>query len=115
MRDTAEQIIATGNPVILDCGLTNRQERQIFYDWRKRVQPEHTCIILQISFQCLLCTGAVITGILLGKYNDLFYGFLICITSDAHGGDRNHSRRKIVHNSLCTLLFSFAMFKSILF
>ena len=33
MRDTAEQIIAAGNPVIFDCGLTNRQERQIFYGW----------------------------------------------------------------------------------
>jgi len=33
MRDTAEQVIATGHAVIFDCGLTNRQERQIFYDW----------------------------------------------------------------------------------
>ena len=33
MRDTATQVIATGNPAIFDCGLTNQQERQIFYDW----------------------------------------------------------------------------------
>ena len=33
MRDTAEQVIATGNPAIFDCGLTNQPERRIFYDW----------------------------------------------------------------------------------
>ncbi len=33
MRDTAEQLIATGRPAIFDCGLTNQTERQIFYDW----------------------------------------------------------------------------------
>lgn len=33
MRDTAEQVIAAGCPAIFDCGLTNRQERTIFYDW----------------------------------------------------------------------------------
>lgn len=33
MRDTADQIIATGKPVVFDCGFTNFEERQIFYDW----------------------------------------------------------------------------------
>jgi len=33
MRDTAEQIIDAGGRAIFDCGLTNRAERQIFYDW----------------------------------------------------------------------------------
>ncbi len=33
MRDTAEQVIATGAPAIFDCGLPDRRERQIFYDW----------------------------------------------------------------------------------
>ena len=33
MRDTAEQLIASHIPAIFDCGLTNRQERRIFYDW----------------------------------------------------------------------------------
>jgi predicted kinase len=33
MRDTAEQVINVGVPVVLDCGFTNRKERQIFYDW----------------------------------------------------------------------------------
>lgn len=33
MRDTADQIIDTGKPVVFDCGFTNLEERQIFYDW----------------------------------------------------------------------------------
>lgn len=33
MRDTAQQVIDAGRPAIFDCGLTNRHERQIFYDW----------------------------------------------------------------------------------
>lgn len=33
MRDTAEQIVGTGVPVVLDCGFTNSHERGIFYDW----------------------------------------------------------------------------------
>ena len=33
MRDTADQIIAAGKPVVFDCGFTNSEERQIFYDW----------------------------------------------------------------------------------
>ena len=33
MRDTAEQIIESGTPVILDCGFTNFEEREIFYNW----------------------------------------------------------------------------------
>ena len=33
MRDTADQIIDAGLPVIFDCGFTNLEERQIFYDW----------------------------------------------------------------------------------
>lgn len=33
MRDTADQIIAAGQPVVFDCGFTNQEERQIFYDW----------------------------------------------------------------------------------
>ena len=33
MRQTSEQILAAGVPVILDCGFTNSQERTIFYDW----------------------------------------------------------------------------------
>jgi predicted kinase len=33
MRDTAQQVIDAGRPVIFDCGLTNRHERQTFYDW----------------------------------------------------------------------------------
>lgn len=33
MRETAQQVIQTGAPVIFDCGFTNLKERQIFYDW----------------------------------------------------------------------------------
>jgi len=33
MRDTAEHVLHTGTPVVLDCGFTNQHERQIFYDW----------------------------------------------------------------------------------
>lgn len=33
MRDTADQIIASGKPVVFDCGFTNIEERQIFYAW----------------------------------------------------------------------------------
>lgn len=33
MRDTADNIIETGRPIIFDCGFTNQEERQIFYDW----------------------------------------------------------------------------------
>ncbi len=33
MRDTAEQVLDTGVPVIFDCGFTDRAERTIFYDW----------------------------------------------------------------------------------
>jgi predicted kinase len=33
MRDTAEQVLQAGVPVIFDCGFTDRKERQIFYDW----------------------------------------------------------------------------------
>jgi predicted kinase len=33
MRATAEHVLAGGLPVIFDCGLTNKHERQIFYDW----------------------------------------------------------------------------------
>ena len=33
MRDTAKHIIETGKPVVFDCGFTNFEERQIFYDW----------------------------------------------------------------------------------
>ena len=33
MRATAEQVLEAGVPVIFDCGLTDRKEREIFYDW----------------------------------------------------------------------------------
>ncbi len=33
MRDTSEQVIGSGGTVIFDCGFTNLEERQIFYDW----------------------------------------------------------------------------------
>ncbi|MDG2339757.1 MAG: ATP-binding protein [Paracoccaceae bacterium] len=33
MRDTANQVIENGKPVVLDCGFTNLEEREIFYDW----------------------------------------------------------------------------------
>ena len=33
IRDTAEQVLQAGVPVIFDCGFTNAQERRIFYDW----------------------------------------------------------------------------------
>jgi len=33
MRDTAEQVLEAGCPVVFDCGFTDRKERQIFYDW----------------------------------------------------------------------------------
>ena len=33
IRATADQVLETGTPVILDCGFTNLRERQIFYDW----------------------------------------------------------------------------------
>lgn len=33
MRDTAEQLIGANGVAIFDCGLTNKHERQIFYDW----------------------------------------------------------------------------------
>jgi predicted kinase len=33
MRDTAEQVLASGRSVVFDCGFTNLHERQIFYDW----------------------------------------------------------------------------------
>ena len=32
MRDTAEQIVNAGVPVVFDCGFTNRKERNVFYD-----------------------------------------------------------------------------------
>jgi len=33
MRDTAQQIVNAGVPVVFDCGFTNRIEREVFYDW----------------------------------------------------------------------------------
>ena len=33
MRDTAEQVLRAGQPVVLDCGFTNFVERAKFYDW----------------------------------------------------------------------------------
>ena len=33
MRNMADQIAPKGTPIILDCGFTNRQEREIFYNW----------------------------------------------------------------------------------
>ena len=33
MRDTAEQVLDTGTPVVFDCGFTDRKEQKIFYDW----------------------------------------------------------------------------------
>lgn len=33
MREVAEQVVSAGVPVVLDCGFTNRKEREIFYDW----------------------------------------------------------------------------------
>ena len=33
MRDTAEQVLEAGCPVVFDCGFTDRKERHIFYDW----------------------------------------------------------------------------------
>jgi predicted kinase len=37
MRDTAEQVLRAGVPAILDCGFTDRKERQIFYDWASAI------------------------------------------------------------------------------
>ncbi len=33
MRDTADQVLEAGAPVVFDCGFTNSHERGIFYDW----------------------------------------------------------------------------------
>lgn len=33
MRDTAEQVLDAGCPVVFDCGYTDRKERATFYDW----------------------------------------------------------------------------------
>ncbi|MDJ0629266.1 MAG: ATP-binding protein [Rhodobacter sp.] len=33
MRDTAEQVLEAGRPVVFDCGFTDRTERTVFYDW----------------------------------------------------------------------------------
>jgi len=33
MRDTAEQVLDAGCPVVFDCGFTDCKERTIFYDW----------------------------------------------------------------------------------
>lgn len=33
MRDTAEQVLEAGRPVIFDCGFTDAKERKVFYDW----------------------------------------------------------------------------------
>jgi predicted kinase len=37
MRDTAEQVLEAGVPVIFDCGFTDRKERRIFYDWAQDI------------------------------------------------------------------------------
>ena len=37
MRDTAEQVLEAGCPVVFDCGFTDRKERKIFYDWAARL------------------------------------------------------------------------------
>ena len=33
MRDTAEQVLQAGRPVVFDCGFTDARERRIFFDW----------------------------------------------------------------------------------
>ncbi|MGR3292300.1 MAG: AAA family ATPase [Paracoccaceae bacterium] len=33
MRETADHVIDAGSPAIFDCGFTNKNERQKFYDW----------------------------------------------------------------------------------
>jgi predicted kinase len=33
MRDVAERLGELGTPAIFDCGLTNKEERDIFADW----------------------------------------------------------------------------------
>ena len=33
MRDTAEEVLGLGKPVVFECGFTNHHERSIFYDW----------------------------------------------------------------------------------
>jgi len=35
MRAMADQLVAIGVPSVFDCGLTNRQERDIFADWAR--------------------------------------------------------------------------------
>ena len=37
MRDTAEQVLDAGVPVIFDCGFTDRKERTIFYEWAQEL------------------------------------------------------------------------------
>ena len=38
MRDTAEQVLQAGVPVIFDCGFTDRKERRTFYDWAAGIE-----------------------------------------------------------------------------
>ena len=35
MRSVADQLVSLGVPAVFDCGLTNRQERDIFADWAR--------------------------------------------------------------------------------
>ncbi len=36
MRDVAERLAELGTPVVFDCGLTNKKERDIFADWASK-------------------------------------------------------------------------------
>jgi predicted kinase len=35
MRSVADQLVSLGVPAVFDCGLTNKQERDIFADWAR--------------------------------------------------------------------------------
>ena len=49
MRDTAEQVLHAGVPAIFDCGFTDRNERQIFYDWAGTIDRPVTLHYLDVA------------------------------------------------------------------
>lgn len=49
MRDTAEQVLEAGVPVIFDCGFTDRKERRIFYNWAGAIDRLVTLHYLDVS------------------------------------------------------------------
>ncbi len=49
MRDTAEQVLEAGVPVVFDCGFTDLEERTVFYDWADALDRPVTLHYLDVD------------------------------------------------------------------